>query len=307
MTTNYALPDWLTCPGCRGPLEAITLPAASQVNCTGCGASYDVVSGIPVLLDEATRKAAAEHDAHEDTDAYHAARHSAPANIEYYDFWCQDLLNRIPPRSYDRVVELMCGGAELSRRARDLPKPIVAIDLNLDLLKKSAKDIVPNVVPVCASADRLPFADGSLDLVLIQGGLHHMRRHVAAVLKEIARCLAKGAVIVASEPRNDHLLLRGVRRVFYNLHPMHDENEEDGFTRAQMAELCDQAGLTLVSYEPFAFLGYVLIGNTDLVPLLSRMQRNVVSRALVQLDGAWAKVPVARGLGWASQIVIRKV
>lgn len=304
---EYELPEWVRCPACLGKLDGgADLRKAAAVTCTGCKTSYDVKNEIPILLDPATRKEAEEHAEKEDTDAYHAARHVAPANIQYYDFWCQDLLRRIPDRKYERVVELMAGGAEMSRRARSIAKPIVAIDINHKLLSLSRHEVQPDVLPLCSSAAKLPFEDGSLDLVLIQGGLHHVRRFVGDVLKEISRCMAPGAMLIASEPRNDNPLGRAFRRVFYNLHPMHDAAEEDGFTHRQFKGFIEDAGLELKAYEPFAYLGYMLIGNTDLIPLLARMKTNALSSGLIELDRLSAKVPALRNLGWASQIVVQK-
>jgi SAM-dependent methyltransferase len=305
--TTYALPDWVRCPACRGPLErAEDLGRATHLSCIACSAEYAVDEGIPVLLDAETRREAEAHAAKEDTRVYHAARHDAPANVQYYDYWVDDLLRRVPSRRYRRAVELMAGGAELSRRARELPKPIVAIDINKGLLALSKDELVPEILPVCASAERLPFEDASIDLVLIQGGLHHVRPRVAGVVREIARVMAPGAVLVASEPRNDNLFNHTFRRAFYHLHPTPDADEEDGFTARQMRELLDHAGLVMLQYDPFAYLGYMLIGNTDLVPLLARMDRNALSSSLIALDRAWARVPFARGLGWASQILAEK-
>jgi hypothetical protein len=63
----------------------------------------------------------------------------------------------------------------------------------------------------------------------------------------------------------------------------------------------------LEQYDPFAYVGYMLIGNTDLVPVLARMRRNWLSSLLVGVDRAWSRTPVLRQLGWASQILARKV
>jgi ubiquinone/menaquinone biosynthesis C-methylase UbiE len=301
------LPDWVVCPLCHGDLDKSDPSAPDEIRCRGCGARYPVEGGIPVLLDKAARSEAEAHVVHEPIGAYHAARHVADCNLQYYDYWCTDLLGRLPARPYRRVVELMAGGAELARRAAGLPRPIVAIDINRALLELSRDELVPNgIIPVCGSAMGLPFRDASVDLVLIQGGLHHVRRQVRAAVKEIARCLAPGGILLASEPRNDNWLNRALRRAFYRLHPVPDEEEEDGFTRAEMSGLLDEAGLVLRQYDPFAYAGYMLIGNTDLVPFFSRMRRNWISSLLIGLDRLSAATPLARGFGWASEILAEK-
>jgi SAM-dependent methyltransferase len=302
-TPAFRLPEWVACPLCHGELDSPEpLASIGRMSCRACGTGFPVEGGIPALLDAAGRAEADVVAGEESVEGYHAARHASPCNIQYYDFWCEDLLARLPDRPFRRIVELMAGGAELSRRARSLAHPIVAIDLNRRLLQMSRDDLVPEVVPICASAERLPFRDGVIDLVLIQGGLHHVRRRVERVLREIARCMAPGALLLASEPRNDNLLNRAVRRAFYRLHPIPDEHEEDGFTRAEMRAILAGAGLALEQYDPFAYVGYALVGNTDLVPVFARMERNWLSSLLIGIDRAWGRLPVLRGLGWASQI-----
>lgn len=310
------LPDWVVCPLCRTPFAGVvdlTSTAAAPLKCPGCNVEHSIKEGIPILLDQEGKKLFEHEESHDTTDSYQKARHESSVNIEYYDYWCSDLYSRLPlnpDRPIRHVVELMAGGAEMARRAqsngRQLPKPIVAIDLSHKLLAMNRDAIVPDVIPVCASATALPFKDGTVDLFIIQGGLHHVRKIVDRVLIEIARCLSPGGVILASEPRNDSLVNRAVRRAFYRLHPIPDAEEEDGFTESQLQHLMAAAGLEVKSYEPFAYVGYVLIGNTDLVPFFSRMKKNPVSRLLVGLDAAMAKTPLVRRLGWASQIVCAK-
>ena len=307
MSATHRLPDWVVCPSCQGELkQAASLQDAREIACGRCPASFPVEAGIPILLDARERQEAASHAETDSSPGYHQARHGAPSNIQYYDFWCQDMLRRLPGRRYTRVVELMAGGAELSRRARDLPRPIVAIDTNLDLLRWSRDELWPDTVPVCATAERLPFRDGAIDLVMIQGGLHHVRRRVARVLGEIARCMAPAGVLLASEPRNDSLLNRAFRRAFYRLHPIPDAEEEDGFTEDELRSLLRDAGLELRQCDPFAYVGYMLIGNTDLIPLFSRMKANWLSSLLIGIDRRWASVPLGRELGWASQVLAEK-
>jgi ubiquinone/menaquinone biosynthesis C-methylase UbiE len=303
------LPDWVVCPLCRGTFEEtnVSLDERSDVECSACKAKFVVKSSIPILLDDEGVKLFAHEESHDTTDSYQQARHASSVNIQYYDYWCNDLLSRLPQRPFRRVVELMAGGAEMARRARDLPKPIVAIDLSHKLLEMNRAALVPDVIPVCASATALPFADASVDLFIIQGGLHHVRRFVDKVLREIARCLSDGGVVLASEPRNDNLLNRAVRRAFYRLHPIPDAEEEDGFTRNQLETLMRAADLEVKVYDPFAYLGYVLIGNTDLVPFLFGMKPSAISSLLVGFDATMAKTPILRRLGWASQIVASRV
>jgi SAM-dependent methyltransferase len=57
----------------------------------------------------------------------------------------------------------------------------------------------------CSVADcrRLPFASGSVDVAIVQGGLHHLSRlpeDLSAVAEEVVRVLRPGGVFVVVEP-----------------------------------------------------------------------------------------------------------
>jgi SAM-dependent methyltransferase len=120
-------------------------------------------------------------------------------------------------------------------------------------------------------------------------------------LEEIARVLAPGGVLVASEPANDHWLIRRIRRWQYARSAQQgDDEEEDGFTREELASGLAAAGLRLRTYQVFGYIAYPLMGNTDLLPLLARSRRAWLGRALVRLDTAVESVPVLRRMGFAS-------
>jgi len=56
MANSAALPaDFLrliVCPACRANLEAVATPTAAAValRCTGCGNTYPIMDGIPILI-----------------------------------------------------------------------------------------------------------------------------------------------------------------------------------------------------------------------------------------------------------------
>lgn len=99
-----------------------------------------------------------------------------------------------------RIVELFCGrGNGLEALARLGFRNLEGVDLSPRLIaqyKGSARCYV-------ADSRYLPFADGSRDVVIVQGGLHHLMSlpdDLAQVLAEVRRVLRDEGRLVVVEP-----------------------------------------------------------------------------------------------------------
>ena len=112
-------------------------------------------------------------------------------------------------KSKGRAVDIGCGPGylvfELTRRAPRLQ--ITGIDLSDQMLLKARqaaeqRKMVEQVGFSCGDARRLPFADGSLDLVISSLSLHHWGDPRSA-LNEIKRVLRPGGGFVIFDLRRD--------------------------------------------------------------------------------------------------------
>jgi ubiquinone/menaquinone biosynthesis C-methylase UbiE len=118
-------------------------------------------------------------------------------------------------RAGERVLDAGCGTGYLAaglRRAR--PEAyVVGADLSEGMLGRSREAGAWPLVQ--ADAGRLPFGDGSFDVVVARGVLHHLP-DVAAALGEWRRVVRPGgAVVLVSEPtpaveRHGAVLVRGL-------------------------------------------------------------------------------------------------
>jgi len=99
-----------------------------------------------------------------------------------------------------KIVELFCGRGNGLRALHQLGfTNLEGADLSASLLSKY------DGPGKCYVADcrRLPFESGSKDIVVIQGGLHHLREFpgdLEQTLSEVARVLAPGGRIITVEP-----------------------------------------------------------------------------------------------------------
>jgi ubiquinone/menaquinone biosynthesis C-methylase UbiE len=96
------------------------------------------------------------------------------------------------------IVDIGCGpGALTTALARGNPEALViAVDLSAPMLAQARRRMSSRLraALVQANAARLPFADGSADIVISVGSLHHWRDPVGGI-NEIHRCLRPGGVV----------------------------------------------------------------------------------------------------------------
>ncbi len=108
----------------------------------------------------------------------------------------RQLLSRVSalgtPRS---VLEIGCGPGDLAAEIVPPEWPYVGLDIGLDEVRRMRAQ-VPAGLPLLASADRLPLADRSFDLVIACEVLEHLERPETAV-EEIARVSDAGLLLLS--------------------------------------------------------------------------------------------------------------
>lgn len=94
-------------------------------------------------------------------------------------------------------------------------------DVSLELIK-SGKRIYEGINYIVMDARYPPLKSNQIDIVIIQGGLHHLNTitEIRMVLKEICRVLRKNGIFICSEPSRTFFLkmyLFFIRTPFYSL------------------------------------------------------------------------------------------
>jgi SAM-dependent methyltransferase len=109
-------------------------------------------------------------------------------------------------RKHDLVLDLFCGKCEtehgLKRMGYDR---VICGDYSVRLLKTSRTGPVPKV---CLDALNLPIKERSIDIVIIQGGLHHLQntQKILRCLQGLKKIVAPDGYVFISEPGNTVLL-----------------------------------------------------------------------------------------------------
>ena len=100
------------------------------------------------------------------------------------------------------ALEIACGAAHVAEDLAPLVRAVVGVDLTRELLVLGAGRLrdrgVGNVVLQEGNAERLPFLDGSFDLVYCRASLHHMEEPRRA-LSEMARVCRPGGRVAVSD------------------------------------------------------------------------------------------------------------
>lgn len=242
-------------------------------------------------------------------EKYVSARFDSVANRAYLDFWCEKVLDQVPHELQSGVfLELLCGTGELLARLEMRPGlSKLGIDLTLRMLVYGATrhDDVGHFV--CADARQLPLADNSVNVIAIQGGLHHVANYLEIAISEIARVLAPGGVLVCTEPCNDNVLIRLIRGLVYKTFKIFDPTSERGLRQTELRQALVNSGMSMEDFQPFGYIGFALIGNTDVLGLLRKLRWRPVINFLIWSDDVLARLPAVRRLAWLCIFRARKL
>ncbi|MFG1358481.1 class I SAM-dependent methyltransferase [Xanthobacter pseudotagetidis] len=150
-----------------------------------------------------------------------------------------------------RLIDLGCGGGHVSFTAAPHVKEVVAYDLSAEMLAavagQAARRGLGNIATAQGVAERLPFEDGSFDIVASRYSAHHWA-DAAAGVREARRMLKPGGLcvfmdVVAAE---DALLDTFLQTVEMLRDPSHVRD----YAARQWRAFAHGAGFTVESETP---------------------------------------------------------
>jgi SAM-dependent methyltransferase len=208
----------VTCPACRSELE----PGAGGRECRGCARTYPTVAGFLDLRLESDRylDLDAERTKAERLHAVEPATNTLGLAETYYS-WSDDAEGRAPrflnhiaqaeargeallqrlPRG-GTILEVGCGTGGLMVAAARAGRAITGVDIAarwLVVARRRLSDHGLSAPLLAASAERLPWPDGSFDVIAADSVLEHLDAPGPA-LREWARVLRPGGRLVVWSP-----------------------------------------------------------------------------------------------------------
>lgn len=246
-----AIGSLLACPACRARLEWVL----ETMICSGCAATYPVHDGIPDFcagIDAAKAGQAQFFDADVDPE-YEIERPNGtpPLYGRLYGEKFRRATSGLGSLS-GRTVLVICGGSgmEAEHLAR-AGAQVISLDVSRGAAgraqERSRRHGVA-LLPVVGDAERLPFADRSVDVVFVHDGLHHLESPETAVA-EMAR-VARSAVSI-NEPAAAAVTRLSVRvGVSVDVEPA--GNAVNRLTLDGLRALLEPLGFRIVGAERYA-------------------------------------------------------
>jgi SAM-dependent methyltransferase len=181
-------------------------------------------------------------------------------------------LKGIPLEGRD-VLEAMCGSGHSTGLLLERGARVTGLDVSEQVLELYRRKW-PGCETVAASIMDPPLPDGSFDVVLVVGGLHHVHPHVQDAIDRIWRLLKPGGYFSFCEPHTGSLM-DVIRRRWYARDSIFDWNEA----------AIDVAALRRANADRFEVLTETYFGNVAHTLVLNSM----VLRAPLWLKRIYAR------------------
>ena len=233
-----------------------------------------------------------------------------PHTEEYMKYLDASLLDIMKTVSLGRMAEVCCGRGEAISLFRNYYKEAVGVDISEAMLNQGANQhSEANVFLVQGDATNLPLQSNIFDTVVILGGIHHVNDR-KALFSEVYRILKPAGKLIFREPVSDFFLWRWLRSVIYRLSPALDFETEHPLQYRETKQQLTGAGLELVSWETYGFLGFCLLMNSDVL-VVNRLLRFIpgiryIANGFAFLDGTMLKIPFLRHCGLQVVAVTKK-
>jgi ubiquinone/menaquinone biosynthesis C-methylase UbiE len=176
-----------------------------------------------------------------------------------HDLYFQLLLEELRLTGEEDVLDIGTGTGKIAYTVQPYCKKVIGVDSSQQMLDIANKNLDvlshANISFRLAPVDKLPFDDGSFDVVIARMVFHHVLENLTAAVKECFRVLRRGGRIVIAEgvPPN-YRLKEDFVEIFKLKEKRHTFFEED------IMKLVADAGFHRVNVRTF-FMDAISINN----------------------------------------------
>ena len=193
--------------------------ANSKLIATASGKSYQVIEDVPVLVAEQPEQSSTQSPLHDRENSQFNYADHYNKDAAYFDYFAEE-----PPvtkeerrRSREciidaigkdggRILDIGCGGAWLAAHFTKKKKQVVSMDIAVKNPVEALKHYPgPYHAAVVADALRLPYRDGSFDVVVASEIMEHVYEPVSFVA-EWLRVVKPGGKLIIVTPYNERIV-----------------------------------------------------------------------------------------------------
>lgn len=232
---------------------------------------------------------------------YVGSRESSAAYQAFIPVWSRRLLSpwvdntSVAERAGQVVLDPMCGHGNLAPFLLEHSSTVILNDLSPEMVERIGDDLRARCRLLAPSdARHLSLDDASVDVIVVSGGLHHVFKHLAELLAEFRRVLRPDGWFLFGEPSNDFMPIRLLRNTIYRFSSKFDSDHEQGFRYSALRDSLMKAGFDSVSMRPFGSIGYLLMAQVGVIPLLKRVKSPGLFRFLIDVDRVVERTPLIR-------------
>ena len=222
----------------------------------------------------------------------------------YHEHWNKEITGFIPKELSKVVLDCGCGNGILLEFliANKRFEKTYGIDLSLEMLKElGQKDRTIN-----GDIESLPIKEGSIEVVLSRGALHHAI-NIERVVREIHRVLIPHGVFVISEPCADSWLLRLPRKHFIHRSDKISRHHKSFFIK-ELIDIFKVFGFFMKEVKKFGFLAFPLCGLPDFLPIMKYVPFNkFICKYLITFDMMCSRIPIVNHESWGVTMSFEKI
>jgi ubiquinone/menaquinone biosynthesis C-methylase UbiE len=231
-------------------------------------------------------------------------RYATGYSMLYHDYWNEEIISFLPSKKDTKILDCGCGTGILLKDLDKLYKSSCGLDISYEMLSDAQNGVCESDL-IVGDIETLPFSEGSLDVIVCRGSLHHVPLPQKA-LNEIHKSLKKGGSLVISEPCIDSIIIRFIRKILYKKSNKFGENHK-AFASIDLEEMLNTSGFTIEKTKPLGYFAYPLCGFPDFIPLLNYVPfSKYITKFLISFDKFLSRIPIIKKYGWQAIILARK-
>lgn len=142
------------------------------------------------------------------------------------------------------LLDVSCGNGELLSRLTDTPLHLCGVDFSPKMIKEARKRLGDKARLEVESAEHLPFADASVDVLTCTFAFHHYT-HPDIVLKEFYRVMKPGAAMLIADP----FVPQPIRGLLNPLLRFSNNGDYHIYGKKEMNRIEEMAGFKVLQYS----------------------------------------------------------